>query len=112
MKRMTIFLLVLANCGKVHGLVDGGPEDSSVAADAVPLPPDAPACIADSMYCGSGSAVYICNTAGTAGTKVQDCEHGCATGVCNACAPGTTFCNGADLSMCDSNGNIAGTTLC
>jgi hypothetical protein len=95
-----IVLFVMGGCGQV-------PEPPDAMVD-VPMP----ACAADSMYCGSPEAVYQCNTEGTGGTKVQDCEHGCADGACRACAPGTTFCNGDDLSMCDATGNIAGSTSC
>lgn len=110
MKLATILLLVLVSCGQIKGLADGGPDDPTPVVDAAP--PDGPTCVADSMFCGGDNAVYTCNSDGTAGSKVQDCDHGCATGVCNACAPDTTFCNGADLSMCDSSGNIAAMTSC
>lgn len=107
-------LAQLAGCSKILGLSDvtlgGSGDDPAAMVDAAP--PDAPTCTASSMFCGSDSAVYMCSSDGIDGTKVQDCEHGCAAGVCNACAPEMTFCNGNDLSTCDSNGNIADSTLC
>lgn len=113
--RLAIFLLLmLVGCGGVKAPAGGGSgsPDAMPDADVPDAPPPAPTCTADSKYCGSASAVYLCNSDGTSGIKVQDCDHGCATGACNACAPGTTFCNGNDLSMCDSMGSIAGTASC
>lgn len=103
-----IMLCAIGGCGDVPR----PPPPATDMPDAMVDAPEVPVCAADSAYCGSPDAVYQCNVEGTGGSKVQDCEHGCALGACHACAPGSTFCDGEDLSTCDADGNIAGTTSC
>ncbi|HEY2748133.1 MAG TPA: carboxypeptidase regulatory-like domain-containing protein [Polyangia bacterium] len=56
-------------------------------------------------YQCNGSAVEICNSAGSAWLWSSNCTVACSAGLCTGgCAPGAARCNGTNVETCDATG--------
>ena len=76
----------------------GGKPDMTVV---VGLP-----CIPGSYRCGTGNAVEICNSSGTAWLYSATCTVSCTAGLCTgACTPGEKRCNGKNVETCNVTGS-------
>ncbi len=76
----------------------GGKPDMTVV---VGLP-----CIPGSYRCGTGNAVEICNSSGTAWLYSATCTVSCTAGLCTgACNPGEKRCNGKNVETCNMTGS-------
>lgn len=81
----------------------GGKPDMTVV---VGLP-----CIPGSYRCGTGNAVEICNSSGTAWLYSATCTVSCTAGLCTgACTPGEKRCNGKNVETCNTTGSAYGLT--
>lgn len=64
-------------------------------------------------YCDNANATAITCGADGLPASMMDCgTAGCTGGVCNACQPNTTSCNGDTLVVCNASGNVDSTTPC
>ncbi len=76
----------------------GGKPDMSVV---VGVP-----CIPGTYRCGSGNAVEICNSSGTAWLYSATCTVSCTAGLCTgACNPGEKRCNAKNVETCNVTGS-------
>jgi cysteine-rich repeat protein len=64
-------------------------------------------CSPHSFRCNTSGDVETCNNVGTQWLLAENCETGCASGVCTdpTCTPGATRCHGNAVETCNSAGN-------
>ncbi len=105
LRNLGAVVMLLSGCGEVHDI-----PDAPIRVDA--MPDSGSVCTANANSCGASDALFMCDGAGVQLTKVQDCQYGCSTDRCNACAANSTFCSGDDLVRCSASGGISNPMAC